>query len=82
LVSLSTQLKLVGVETAGVGTLLLLTSLLSLFGFSNLNPSISSDFPVIGAVLLFVSHEAVTLARRLPREATETGKREEARLTK
>jgi len=70
LIAASTRFKIVGVETTVVGVFLFLTFLLNQIGPSlgKWLPAIDSDLPIVGAALIFVGLETLSLARHLPRQ--------------
>jgi len=72
LISLPARFKIIGVETIGVGMFLLLTFLADMQGLGGWLPSINSDFPIIGAALIFIGFEIMSLVRHLPK--TESAK--------
>ena len=67
-ISLATRLKIVGVEAVGFGAFLLLELALSFRQAQNpsLFESFSYDYALIGAVLIAVGFELLSLIKRLP----------------
>lgn len=67
-ISLATRFKIVGVEVVGFGAFLLLELVLSLRQSQNpsLFQSFSYDYALIGAVLIAVGFEILSLIKQLP----------------
>ena len=67
-ISLATRFKIVGVEVIGFGAFLLLELLLRLRQTQNpgLFQSFSYDYALIGAVLIAIGFELLSLVKQLP----------------